>query len=154
MSPTVSPAAPQGVPAIYSGPPAARSLDPGARLVALGIAAACLGVLLTAARLTPDPSGTSTHTQLGMQSCQFLSRTGLPCPSCGMTSSFAWFVRGNLLASLYVQPMGTALAALASVTFWIALYIACTAKPIGRLMRMIPTRYYLAPLLGFAVAAW
>src|SRR3954463_849404 len=145
--------APQVVPPIYSGPPPARSLDAGARLVALGVAAACLGVLLTAARLTPDPSGTSTHTQLGMQSCQFLAQTGLPCPSCGMTTSFAWFVRGNLLASLYVQPMGTVLAALTALTFWAALYIGLTGKPFARLMRMIPPRYYVIPLLAWGLAA-
>jgi DNA-binding MarR family transcriptional regulator len=48
----------------------------------------------------------------------------------------------------------TVLAALTAVTFWCALYIGLTGKPFARLMRTIPTRYYVAPLLGFAVLAW
>jgi Protein of unknown function (DUF2752) len=51
-----------------------------------------------------------THTQLGMPECSFRSMTGQPCPSCGMTSSFALFVRGDLLHSLQANAAGTLLA--------------------------------------------
>jgi hypothetical protein len=141
-------------PAIYSGPSPAQPLSAGARAVALLISGACLAVLLVAAKLNPNPAGESTHTQLGMNGCQFLAQTGLPCPSCGMTTSFAWFVRGNLLASLYVQPMGMVLAMLTALTFWTALYTGLTGKPLARLMRTIPPRYYVVPLLTWALAAW
>ena len=144
----------QPAPAIYSGPSPAQPLSAAARAIALLISGACLAVLLVAARLNPNPAGESTHTQLGMNACQFLAQTGLPCPSCGMTTSFAWFVRGNLLASLYVQPMGTVLAAMTAIAFWAALYIGLTGKPFARLMRMIPPRYYVVPLLAWALAAW
>src|SRR6476646_7286074 len=80
----------QATPAIYSGPSPAQPLSAAARAAALLISGACLAVLLVAARLNPDPAGESTHTQLGMNRCQFLAQTGLPCPSCGMTTSFAW----------------------------------------------------------------
>ena len=83
----------------------------GDRLIALGIATGGMIVLIIAARLPPSPLGHGTHRGLGLPDCVFLQRTGLPCPSCGMTTSFSWFVRGNLLASLYVQPMGAVLAA-------------------------------------------
>ena len=53
-----------------------------------------------------------THTQLGMSTCTFRKATGQPCPSCGMTSSFALFVRGDLLHSLQANAAGTLLAAL------------------------------------------
>lgn len=51
-----------------------------------------------------------THTQLGMPACTFRKMTGQPCPSCGMTSSFALFVRGDLLHSLQANAAGTFLA--------------------------------------------
>ena len=51
-----------------------------------------------------------------------------------MTTSFAWFVRGNLLASLWVQPMGLALAVIVAMTFWLALYMAVSGKPAWRLL--------------------
>jgi hypothetical protein len=71
-----------------------------------------------------------------------------------MTTSFAWFVRGNVLASLYVQPMGTLLAFAAAVTFWAALYIAITGKPVHRLMRTLPSSYYVLVPVGVGIAAW
>jgi hypothetical protein len=71
-----------------------------------------------------------------------------------MTTSWAWFARGNLAASLYVQPMGTVLAALAACGFWIGLYVAFTGRPVYRLLRVIPGRYYFVPLLSFAILAW
>ena len=123
-------------------------------MVSLMISASCLSVLILAARLAPNPNGVGTHTKLGMNDCQFLARTGIPCPSCGMTTSFSLFVRGKILGSLYVQPMGTVLAILATFTFWAALYVGITGKPIARLMRMIPSRYYLVPLFALALLAW
>lgn len=139
---------------IYTGPRPADSLSAASRVGWFLLAGACLAVLIVAARLTPNSAGVSTHTQLGMKECAFLARTGIPCPSCGMTSSFAWFVRGNLLASLYIQPMGTVLAALTAITFWASLYLAWSAKPPGRLLQSIPPRYYLPPVMAFAVIAW
>ena len=87
---------------IYSGNTGRSWLSLPARMLALSIAVGCLAVLVIAASLPPSRRGFSTHTQLGLQPCQFLSRTGIPCGGCGMTTSFAWFVRGNIAASLYV----------------------------------------------------
>jgi len=115
---------------------------------------ACLSVLIVAASLSPDPKGESTHAQLGLASCQFLARTNLPCPTCGMTTSFAWFVRGNLIASLWVQPMGLALATMTSLTFWLALYMAISAKPALLLAARISPAKWLFPLMGLAVLGW
>ena len=142
------------VPFIYSRPPTAPDLTRGTRILLLALAVGCLAVLITAATLTPDPAGLGTHAELGLAPCGFLTRTGLPCLSCGMTTSFAWFVRGNLLASFYVQPMGCVLALATAMTFWIALYGAITAKPIGRLLAQLQDRYYVAPLLALAILAW
>jgi hypothetical protein len=146
----------QALPIIYTTRrTSAARLPVGGRLVALAAAMACLAVLLTAAYATPSPSGVGTHaSSLHMQPCQFLERTHLPCPGCGMTTSFTWFVRGNLLASCYVQPMGAMLAALAGCTVWAGLYIAITGRPVYRLLRLLPARYYVMPLLALGVLAW
>jgi hypothetical protein len=125
-----------------------------ARVMAVLTCVACLTVLGVAARLPPNHQGIGTHTELGFAGCSFLNRTGLPCPSCGMTTSFSWFVRGNLLASLYVQPMGTALALLTMACAWTAGYVALTGRPAHRLMRLIEWRYYLIPLMTIGVLAW
>jgi hypothetical protein len=124
------------------------------RLLAVAVSLGCLSLLVIAARLTPSPDGLGTHRELHLQECGFLERTGLPCPSCGMTTSFAWFVRGNIAASLYVQPMGTVLAILCGMTVWGAAYVAATGRPLYRLVAGIPARYHALPLLVLALIAW
>jgi Protein of unknown function (DUF2752) len=141
-------------PIIYTRADRPQLSPPGVRLIALAIALADLAVLIMAASLPPSHSGVATHRGLGLPPCEFMLRTGLPCPSCGMTTSFAWFVRGNLAASLYVQPMGTLLAALTCGCIWASLYIAITGRPIYRLLELAPGRYLYLPLLVIGVAAW
>ncbi|NBT61963.1 MAG: DUF2752 domain-containing protein [Planctomycetota bacterium] len=51
-----------------------------------------------------------THEQLGFPPCNFMILTGKPCPSCGMTTSFALMVRGDLGNALNANPVGSALA--------------------------------------------
>ncbi|MBV8779758.1 MAG: DUF2752 domain-containing protein [Phycisphaerae bacterium] len=129
-------------------------LPTDARIIAALIAICCLTLLLISAHLQPNPSGVGTHTALGLARCQFLATWGIPCPSCGMTTSFSWFVRGNLLASLYVQPMGTTIALLDALGFWLAGYSAASGRPVYRLLQRIPSKYYLIVLPAWAIAAW
>ena len=143
------------MPNIYAVAPRAELLPITRRLLAGALATACLGVLLLAARLPPSPSGVGTHRQgLGLPACNFLQTTGLPCPSCGMTTSFSWFAKGNLLASVYVQPMGAVLALLAAATVWAGAYIALTGRPAHRVLRLLPARYTLLPLVFVGILAW
>ena len=113
-----------------------------------------LSMLVLAAALPPSPDGVGTHTQLGLQPCQFLATTHIPCPTCGMTTATSYFVRGNILASLYIQPMGFLIALAAAVAFWAGLYIAVTGRPAYRLLRRLPTQRILFALLFFAILAW
>ena len=146
------------LPIIYTGAgnaaSSAQRLGAAPRALAALVAMGCLSVLVLASRLPPSPTGVGSHRALGLESCQFLESTGVPCMSCGMTTSFSWFARGNLLASLYVQPMGAVLAAMTACCVWAGLYVAFTGRPVYRLLRLAPGRYYLIPLLMFAVLAW
>ena len=71
-----------------------------ARLSLLLVAGLLVGVFAAAAWINPygpdgRPRTMGTHTQLGMLPCNFVILTGRPCPSCGMTTSFALLVRGE-----------------------------------------------------------
>lgn len=66
-----------------------------------------LGSILVVSRLLhPSPRGVGTHEQLGLPPCLFLKLTGIPCPSCGLTTSFAHAVRFHLYESFITQPFG------------------------------------------------
>ena len=54
-----------------------------------------LTLLLLAVWLQPNPSGFGTHQQLGLPPCTFQFWFDIPCPSCGGTTAFAHFVRGQ-----------------------------------------------------------
>lgn len=68
------------------------------------------GGFLLAAWLPPDARGYGTHQRLGLPPCTIQALFQIPCPTCGMTTSFSHFVRGNVLASLEANPAGFALA--------------------------------------------
>lgn len=147
----------QAVPLIYTReilPPPMRAWM---RLLAAAVALGALTMLVIGAYLTPGGptgSGISTHTQLGLQACQFEIRTGIPCPSCGYTTAVSYFAHGNVIASLYTQPMGFVIAAIAAATVWVGAYIAVTGRPVHKLVAMLPSRALLMTLLGIAIAGW
>jgi hypothetical protein len=81
----------------------------------VGIALGLVAVFAIAWRLDPyypdgRPRRSETHRQLNLPPCAFRAATGMPCPSCGMTTSFALLVRGDLVNSLQANAVGTLLA--------------------------------------------
>lgn len=62
------------------------------------------------------PLTMATHTQLGMPRCNMVVMYGKPCPSCGMTTSFALLVHGDVWNSLKANWVGTLMA-----VFWMGL---------------------------------
>lgn len=65
-----------------------------------------VGMLVVARLLTPSPAGHGTHTQLGLPPCGVFAATGRPCPTCGMTTSFAHIMHGNLADAFAAHPLG------------------------------------------------
>jgi hypothetical protein len=81
----------------------------------LTLAFALSGVFVIAAVLNPyesqgTPRALGTHHQLGLPPCTFQVITGIPCPSCGMTTSFALVIRGDLVNAMRVNFAGALLA--------------------------------------------
>ena len=81
----------------------------------LGIALGLTALFAVAACLNPYRSDGSarrmeTHMQLGLPECTFKQATDLPCPSCGMTTSFALTMRGDLSDAVRANSVGVLLA--------------------------------------------
>jgi hypothetical protein len=83
-------------------------------LVAIALVlTAVFGIALWLDPYRSDGSARSmeTHRQLGLPPCTFFAVTGYPCPACGMTTSFALLVRGDVANSARANYVGTMLAA-------------------------------------------
>ncbi len=124
------------------------------RLQALGIAIAAISLLSVAFFLKPVNSGLGTHQQLGLPTCGWILAADLPCPTCGMTTSWSYTVRGNLLAAFMAQPMGMLLALVSIVIALGGLLTACTGYSFFHILyRFRPSRLFiLAGALAFL--AW
>jgi hypothetical protein len=68
-----------------------------------------VAVTLMAAHLTPAASGFGTHQALGLPPCLFHHFTGLPCPSCGLTTSLTQLLHFHGHAALHAHPLGPAI---------------------------------------------
>jgi hypothetical protein len=113
--------------------------------------AAVLGIAL---RLRPDLRGYGTHEQLGLPPCAFYATTGRPCPSCGMTTAFAWSVRGRLDRAWRANPAGSLLAlACAALIPWL-LSCAALGRPWGARSLEGPLITLLVAIVAFGLAAW
>ena len=105
------------------------------RLSLLAIGGLLAGVFAVAFWLNPyeadgQPRRMSTHTQLGMPPCNFVILTGTPCPACGMTTSFALLVRGDLAAALRANWAGVVTAIIwAGMMIW-ALASGLVGRPL------------------------
>lgn len=63
--------------------------------------------------LTPSAEGLGTHRQLGLPPCTIVQFYGVRCPACGMTTSWAHLVRGQLPSACRANTGGVLLGVLA-----------------------------------------
>lgn len=108
------------------------------RIALLAVGGMLAAVFAVAIYLNPynadgTPRTMATHTGLGLPPCNFVLLTGKPCPSCGMTTSFALLVRGDVQASLHANWVGTTLA-----VFWAMLLVWCVASAVRARLYFIP----------------
>jgi hypothetical protein len=125
----------------------------------VGIALGLGAVFTIAALLNPydedgQPRRMETHRQLGLPPCTFYALTGVPCPSCGMTTSFALLVRGDVWNSLRANAVGTLLAA-----FCMLLLPWCVASAVKRRPLFIVSieralTILVAAFLGLMLLRW
>jgi hypothetical protein len=85
------------------------------RVSLLLIAAGLVAVFGVALRINPygedgRAATMATHQQLGLPPCNFVSATGLPCPACGLTTSFALTVRADPVNAAKANWVGVLLA--------------------------------------------
>lgn len=103
------------------------------RLVACVVLFAAVAVLGLAAWMEPAAAGHGTHQQLGLPKCDWMTRFNTPCPTCGMTTAFAYAAEGNFVASFLTQPLGFLLAIATAGALLVSIYIVWTGSPVARI---------------------
>lgn len=76
----------------------------------MALAVFLLSGFALARTLEPDPRGYGTHQQFGLPECSIRVLFSRPCPGCGMTTAFSYFVRGEFAAATRANPAGVLLA--------------------------------------------
>jgi hypothetical protein len=126
-------------------------------LVALGLVLTTVfGIALWLNPYQTDGSARrmETHRQLGLPPCTFYAVTGMPCPACGMTTSFALLVRGDVGNSMRANAVGTLLAAFGLVLIpWCATGALMGRLPIIRSPERALTVVVLV-FLGLMLLRW
>ncbi len=84
----------------------------GQRLLFVAIGSVLITLLVISSRLTPDPFGIGfgTHQKLGLPPCSAIQWFGIRCPACGMTTSWAHVMHGNVWRAFGANAGGTLLA--------------------------------------------
>jgi len=124
----------------------------GLRLRGGAVLAACGMVLYSAWWLEPRVGGYGTHRQLGMPSCSILVRTGVPCPTCGLTTSMALMARGRVGGALVAHPFGVFL--FAAVAFLAAAGGFELATGRDTLRKLRPNVWWAVLLIAALTAGW
>lgn len=113
-----------------------------------------LGILslgMLAAGLLLDPSRDPRHVALfgvGIPStCGFRVLTGYPCPSCGLTRSVCFTVRGELGSAFRLHPMGPIIA-LGGAVQGAFLFLTLAVPRLARRVPVMPVTWVYAALFA------
>jgi hypothetical protein len=89
--------------------------------------------------------------------CGFKQRTGLPCPTCGMTTATLAFASGHIGQAFYIQPAGALVCSImvvAAIFSFITAVFAVDFRFIDAFFSKLKLRYIIAALIVILAAGW
>ncbi len=89
--------------------------------------------------------------------CGFKQKYGLPCPTCGMTTSASAFAQGRIFEAFYIQPAAALLCSVLAVSAFLAFIIAVFGVYFGFIKRFfaeVKIRYIILALIIIIAAGW
>lgn len=92
-----------------------------------------------------------------LRPCGFRQRFGLPCPTCGMTTSLFVFCQGKIVEAFYIQPAGALLYCILVIAAFLALFTAVFGvyfSFIRRFFANVKVRYIILALLVVIICGW
>jgi hypothetical protein len=127
-------------------------------LALLGIAVFAAAALLDPYQADGSPRTHGTHQQLGLPPCWTQAILGLPCPTCGMTTSISLLVHGDPGAAMAANWAGVVFGAAGLVATPLLVWIAVSGRRPGsfRLERVVGILFWVgltAALVRFGLVA-
>jgi hypothetical protein len=101
--------------------------------------------------LRPNPSLVNTHTQLLLPPCYFLKLAHIPCPTCGMTTSFAYLAHGKIALATLAHPLGILIYMYLAILVGIILVNMMRRR--GMTIELIARLWQVIPVVGLAWVA-
>jgi hypothetical protein len=89
--------------------------------------------------------------------CGFEQKYGLPCPTCGITTSVLAFSQGKFFKSVYIQPAGALLCCVLVVIAFFALLVVIFGVYFPFLKRFVTevkVKHIILALIVIIVAGW
>jgi hypothetical protein len=114
----------------------------------------CALILGVAAAIAPDPSGYGTHTALGLPPCGFLLLTGFPCPGCGLTTAFAYGIRGQWSLAASANPLGLVLFLVVCACIPLAASAALRGWSLDAVIQRFALNRWALALAACATVVW
>ncbi|HEY2253474.1 MAG TPA: DUF2752 domain-containing protein [Planctomycetaceae bacterium] len=113
-----------------------------------------IGGFALAFALKPNPRGYGTHESLGLPPCTFRAWFGIPCPSCGMTTSFSHLMHGNVSQALRASASGVVLAVVCAVQIPWCWWSAFRGRLAGVADPARSSLWLFVALAGICVVNW
>jgi len=91
------------------------------------------------------------------QPCGFKQEYGLPCPTCGMTTSALAFAQGRIFESFYIQPAAALLCSIMVVSAFLAFLVAVFGiyfRFVKRFFVEVKIRHIILALIVILAAGW
>jgi len=89
--------------------------------------------------------------------CGLKQRYGLPCPTCGMTTSVLAFSQGKVFEAFYIQPAAALLCCVLVIIAFLALFIAVSGvyfNFIERFFAEVKIKHIILALIVIIAAGW
>ncbi|HKQ75875.1 MAG TPA: DUF2752 domain-containing protein [Blastocatellia bacterium] len=124
------------------------------RIQYLIVAGSSIALLLVARLLRPSLDRVGTHRQLGLPPCAFLHFTGIPCPSCGLTTSVAHAARLHFYESVITQPFGLVVFSSAVLCIPLSIYFIRRRVPWSNLKRFRGRNFVVYLIIVLFILSW
>ncbi|MCI0661033.1 MAG: DUF2752 domain-containing protein [Acidobacteria bacterium] len=113
------------------------------------------GITIAISRfLEPASRGVGTHEQLGLPSCAFLHFTGIPCPGCGLTTSFAHAARLHIYQAFVTQPFGLLLFVILTLSIPLSIILMLRRLNLSQILIPGMIRIITWSLVVFGLISW